>query len=106
MGRWLWRIIMYLTNHLKYKPLGGDYKADYSVGGYYENASEFWEDFNNAPNGQYSYKWCLRWVKSHPNASIWDDFIMKDPYLKICCEKKKITSYDQLAYYVDEYWRN
>ena len=104
-GKWVWRTILYLTNDLKYQPLGGDYKADYSVRMHYENGSKFWKDYNNAPTRKYSYRWCLRWLKTHPSSSIWDDLFMKDSYLKVCCDKKKIRSLDQLAHYADEYWR-
>ena len=103
-GKYLQRMILYLTNYLKFKPLGGDYKADYSVEDYYDNGSEFWNDYNNAPNSKYSYKWCLRWLKTHPNSNIWDDLLSKDPYLKACLDHKNIRSFDILLSRNDEFW--
>ena len=104
MGKWLWRTILYLTNYLQYKPLGGNYEADFSVDPEYDTGSDFWRDYNNSSNSKYSYKWCLKWLKQHPNSNVWDELFMKDPYLKYCCEKKKIRSYDQLFWYSFDYW--
>ena len=86
-GKYLQRMILYLTNYLKFKPLGGDYKADYSVEDYYDNGSEFWNDYNNAPN-----------------SNIWDDLLSKDPYLKACLDHKNIRSFDILLSRNDEFW--
>ena len=91
-GRMLWRAIGYVTNGCLL----------HSYIGEYESGSEFWEEYRSGYNRKYSYKWCVEFAKS--GKDWWNDLFMKDPYLKECCEYKKVSALDQLLYYSEEYW--
>lgn len=67
------------------------------------NGQEWWDIWNEQQYRKYSYRWVCEWINQHPNADVWNELFQADPYLKMLCERHKVSLYDQLLYYGEEW---
>lgn len=93
MGKAIWRGIRYLQRD----------NRRYAVESDLISGKEYWQCWNNWKGKKYSYRWVCEWIERNPNADVWKELFQADPYLMKLCERHKVTLYDQLLYYGEEW---
>ena len=93
-GKEIWKCIKYLRNDNRLTD------ADFV----FSSGKEWWEYWNESRVKRYSYKWVCKWISENPEADVWDELFMSDAYLALLCKQKKVSMYDQLVYYADEWY--